>query len=209
MRKIMKYPALFVFSVALSIIIWLVVNNANDPVVSYRATNVPVRITHKEVLTANNMVYQVLDDTDVIDTVTIRAPRSIIDALDDENIIATADMNEMSDDGTIPIFLTTNKYASDLDSITGSISQVELLVENKKTKVVRLKCTTSGEVSEGYMVGDITPEQNQVRLSGGESAIDLVSYAAIDVNVTGFTADINTLADIKLCDEEGETVDST
>ncbi len=207
MNKIARNPGLFILSFVLAAALWLVINNANDPVRKFDADDIPVTLTHKEVLTGANKVYQVLDGTDKVD-VTVRAPRSVIDSLNKENVIATADLNNLNEDGTVPISLTTDRYYTELDSITGNISEVRLFVEDRKSKVIRLRCTTSGEVAEGFLVGDVTPEQNQVRLSGGESVIDRVSYAVADVNVTGFTADITTLADIKLYDESDQPVDT-
>ena len=64
-----------------------------------------------------------------------------------------------------------------------------------------------GTAPDGYRVDGITTEQNQLRISGPASAIDAVAQAAVEVDVTGFTADIGTDATIRLYDEAGDEVD--
>ncbi len=48
-----------------------------------------------------------------------------------------------------------------------------------------------------------------VRLSSPESIVNKVASATVDVDVTGFTSNIGTDADIVLLDSEGNTVDSS
>ena len=57
------------------------------------------------------------------------------------------------------------------------------------------------------MVGDITTDQNLVRISGPESVVTSVSKAVAEITVTGFTSDISTSAEIRLYDADGNAVD--
>ena len=61
-------------------------------------------------------------------------------------------------------------------------------------------------MEEGYLLGEITPDQNLVRVSGPESIISQVSKAVADVPVTGFTSDIADNAEIKLYDSEDNLI---
>ena len=185
-------------SVFFAVILWLVVTSVNNPTVSEPYYNIPVKLINTEMITDSGQVYEVLDNTDVISKVTVRAPHSVISELKSENIIATADVSEISSLDTIAIKLSTDIYANNISSITGSIDTVKLKIENKKSKALSLKSTVSGQVTSGYMVGEITPDQNLVRISGPESVIDQVTKAVVDVDVTGMTSDIVTNAEIKL-----------
>lgn len=187
-------------------ILWLIVTNINDPVGTFRVYNVPVQIQNADLITNSGQVYEVLDNTDVIDVVTISAKRSIIDLLNEGNIVAVADMNDLTSLNTIAIRLSTNKYNDKLDSIRGSIDSVKLNIEDKKTKTLPLRTSTTGTVKEGYMVGDITTEQNLVEISGPESIISQVKRAAATVNVEGFTNNIGTDSVIHLYDENDKEI---
>jgi len=195
-------------SLIFAFFLWIIVTNMNDPVIQYKVYNVPVRFINTGVVTDEGKTYEVLDNSDIIDTVTITAARSVIDSLDDDDVVAVADFNDLTLQDTIAIRLSTNKYNSNLESIRGNIDTVQLNIEKLKTKTLALNTIASGTVSEGYIVGDITSAQNQIRISGPESVIYQIEKAEASVSVTGFTQDISTSADINLLSAEGEIIDS-
>lgn len=202
----MKNIGLKLGSVFLAVVLWLVVTSVNDPTESHSYNNIPVKLLNVELITDSGQVYEVLEGSDVISRVSIRAPRSIHKELKEENIIATADVRELSSLDTISIKLTTNLYASKISSITGSTDTVKLNIEDKRSKALTLRATTSGKVEEGYLIGEVTTDQNLVRISGPQSVIDQVVRASADVNVSGMTSDIVTNAEIKLYDAEDHEV---
>lgn len=190
-------------------ILWLIVTNINDPVGTFRVYNVPVQIQNADLITNSGQIFEVLDNTDVIDVVTISAKRSIIDLLDENNIVAVADMNDLTSLNTIIIRLSTNKYNDKLESITGNIDSVKLNIENKMTKTLPLRTDTTGTVKEGYIIGDITTEQNLVEVTGPESIISQIKRASATVNVSGFTSNIGTDSVIHLYDENDNEIVSS
>lgn len=195
-------------SVLFAIVLWLVVTSANNPITSNPYYNIPVTLTNTELITDSGQVYEVLDGTDVISRVSVRAPHSVISELSAENIIATADVSDLSSLDTISIKLSTDIYGDQISSITGSIDTVKLKIEDKKSKPLALKATVSGQVEDGYMVGDVTTDQNLIRIEGPESIINQVVKAAVDVNVSGITSDIGTNVEIKLYDAEDNIISS-
>ena len=191
-----------------AVILWLIVTNINDPLRTFRVRNVPVQILNANLITDNGQVYEVLDDTDTISVVTISAKRSIIASLSESDVVATADMQDLTSVNTIRIQLSTNKYNDMLESITGSIDSVHLNIEDKRTKTLPLRTNTTGEVREGYMVGEITTEQNLVEISGPESIVAQVNKAVVTVDVSGFTNNIGTDSEIRLYDENDVEITS-
>lgn len=205
-NKLTRNIGLKLASVFLAVVLWLVVNAINNPTVPQSYYNIPVELLNADMITKSGQVYEVLDGTDVINRVTVRAPRNVISQLKEENIIATADVNDISSLDTIAIKLTTDRYSRDISSITGSIDTIKLKIENEKIKSLALKTTTSGEVSADYLIGDITTDQNLVRLSGPESLIEQIVKASVDIEVGGMTSDIVTNAEIKLYDAEDNEI---
>lgn len=188
-------------------LLWLVVTNINDPIVSYRVADVPVTIRNANLITDRGQVYEVLDGTDTIDTVTVSAPRSIIDSLDKSNIVAVADINDLTSVDTVPIKLSTNKYNDKLDSIRGNIENVRLSIEEKQTRSLQIKPVTTGEVREGYKVGDTTTDQNLVQISGPKSVISQVAKAQAEVDISGFTNNIiGADSTIRFYDNDGKEI---
>ncbi len=195
-------------SILFAIILWLIVTSVDNPITSNPYYNIPVTLINTELITDSGQVYEVLDGTDIISRVSVRAPHSVISELSASNIIATADVSDLSSLDTISIKLSTDIYGDQINSITGSIDTVKLRIENKISKPLALKATVSGQVESGYMVGDVTTDQNLVRIEGPESVINKVVKAAVDVNVSGITSDIGTNAEIKLYDAEDNIVAS-
>ena len=202
-NKLTRNWGLKIASFLSAAVLWLVVTNINDPIMTYRVTDVPVTIKNANLITDRGQVYEVLDGTDMIDVVTVSAPRSIIDSLDRSNIVAVADINDLTSVDTVAIKLSTNKYNDKLDSIRGNIDSVRWSIEEKQTKSFPVKSVTTGEVREGFMVGSVTTDQNLIRLSGPQSIVSQVSKAQAEVDISGFSNNISTVADVRLYDEDG------
>ena len=209
MKKLTSNWGLKLASLIFAIVVWFLVTNINDPITSVRYTNIPVTLQNTSLITEQGQVYTVLDNSDTISSVTIFAPRSIIDSLTQNNIVATADIQNLSSLNTVSIDVNTNKYRDKIESINVSSDVVKLSVEKKAAKSLALSATTSGSLADGYVIGDVYTDQNMVRISGPESVVSSVASASVDVDVTGFTSNIGTDADIVLLNSEGGVVDSS
>ncbi len=208
-KLIFRNLGLKVIALLFATMLWFLVTNINDPVTTLQFTNVQVKLLNTSLITNRGEVYSVLDNTDVIPVVVVTAPRSVIDSLGADNIVATADVQDMSTLDTVGINLSTNKYNNEITNIEGSLDAVRLNIEEKKTKSITLQIASTGDVADGYILSDITPEQNQVRISGAESVVDSVSSAVVTVDVSGATANINTSADVRLYDANEELINTT
>ena len=151
--------------------------------------------TNTSVLTDENKLYQVLDDTDTV-TVTVRASRSVLENLNSSDISATADFSELSFTNTVPIRLSVSRYVDkQIESISGSIDSMKLEVEDKKEKQLVIEIAQTGEPVEGYIVGKITTtDGNAMKITGPESVVDGVKKAVVEANVSDLTDSINTVS---------------
>lgn len=190
-------------------VVWLIVTNINDPVGTFEVFNVRVEIQNGDLITNRGQVYEVLDNTDVIDIVTISAKRSILDSLDKNNVVAVADVNDLTSLDTVSIRLSTDKYNDKLESIRGNIDSVKLSIEEKTSKTLQIRTVTTGTPKEGYILGESSLDQNLIEISGPESIISQVRRAAVTVNVSGFTNSIGTDSEIRLYDEDDKIVSSS
>lgn len=190
----------------LAVALWFFVTNFQDPETVLTINNVPVRILHMNMVTSEGKTCIVLDDSDTIPVVTISAPRSVVDALSADNVIATADVEKMEEDNMVPIDITTNKYSDSIKSITSSIRYVRLSIEDEATATFNIDMSVKGRVAEGSQIGQITLEQNQVRVTGPASEVALVSSAGVVVDVSDTENNISTNAEIHLYDAEGNDI---
>ena len=116
-NRLTKNWGLKLASFLFAAVLWVVVTNINDPIELIRFSNIPVTIINGDLITERGQIYEVLDNTDMIDNVIIYAPRSVIDTLSESNVVAVADMEELSSLDTIAIKLSTNKYNNKIESI--------------------------------------------------------------------------------------------
>lgn len=195
-------------SIILAVILWYIINYFSDPTTRMTLSNVNVEILHGEVIENKGDIYTVLDNTDVIPVVTLYAKRSVIDKLESKNIIATADVRSMEPDGSVPIVFTIDKFTSNVERISGSISHVLLRVEPLETKSLSLEIRTEGEPAEGYLLYETSAEQNQVILTGPQSYVSEVGSAQAFVDITDSEKNISSYPDIVLFDQEGEEITS-
>ena len=204
--RIFHNGALKIISLVLASCLWFFVTYYQDPETVLTINNVQVKLLHTDMLEQEGKVCIVLDDSDTIPVVTINAPRSVVDSLGSENIVATADVEDIAADNTVPIVLTTNKYSDSITSITGSTKRVSLSIEDEKMASFPIEASVTGNVAENYQIGSITMEQNQVRVKGPASEVDSVKRAGVSVDVTGSESSISTNAEIHLYDAEGNDI---
>lgn len=197
--------ASFLFAIA----VWLVVVNINDPSTSAAFYNVPVTIENADVISAQGKIYEVEDGTDTVSKVTVYGPRSILENMDKSDIVATADMNNLSSANTISIEFSTTSNNSQITDIKGSIESVKVSIENKKSIQLVLDTEVTGSAPDGYTIGDVSTDQNLVKVSGPESLVNQIETAVVTVDMdtlSGVTSDITTSATVRLYDEDGNEI---
>lgn len=204
--KITENWGLKLLAVAISFALWLVVVNIDDPVISYTHSGIKVEVVNGDSLTSKGKVYEILNNTDTI-SVTLIGKRSIIESIGKDDIKAVADIQDITLMNTVAIKVTTNRNYNQLDAIKSDINALELNIENLKEEHLPINVIVEGEPASGYIVGDISTNQNTVRVTGPESVVDNIAKAECIVSVSGRTSDISTTADIRLLDEFGEPVE--
>lgn len=104
-KRITKNLTLKILAFLIAVFLWLIVVNIDDPVDDKTFSNIPVQVTHEEVITDNNNTYQIVDNTQEVN-VTVTAQRSVLDKIKAEDIQATADMKELTLRTQVPIEIT-------------------------------------------------------------------------------------------------------
>ncbi len=193
----------FIFAVLL----WLVVVNVDNPVKAKPFDDITVKLLNTNIIRDEGLVYEILDSTDQVD-VTVSAPRSYLELLSKDDIVAVADFNNITAANTINITYYSKRYNDKITNFKGSIESVKLNIEKEKTLKLVLKTEAVGEVMDGYVVGRVTTDQNQVRISGPESVVSQIKTAVVSVDVSGTTSNIATYADVGLYDADGNEIES-
>lgn len=189
-----------------AILLWFFVANVDDPVTDKTFTNIPVQVINEEVVTSTNRTYQIVDDTQVV-SVTVSAQRSVLNKIKAEDIVATADMKELSLGSQIPIEVTIEDYRYDDAYTTPRNLQVQIDEEAKNN--FPITPTTTGTVREGYVIGQLTANPEKVTLRGPKTVIDSISRVTAEADVSGLSEDATVEARLVLYDVNNNVVDQT
>lgn len=207
-KRLLNNLALKLISVMLAVIIWFLVVMINNPKDSTSFSNIQVNLINTELLEEGNKVYEILDDTDRI-RVTVEAPRDVINQLRASDVIAEADVRRLTEVNTVPITCRVMNENVEIISITSNIEAVSLHVEEKARKWVNVRCNEVGTVAEGYIVAGSIVEQTRIEVSGPSSVIDRISYAGLEMDVSGATENVSGNVELRFYDAEDNPVEDS
>ncbi len=191
-----------VIAVLLSVGLWVISININDPLQS-KTYSVNVQLQNLASMTSAGKYVEIIDESDEI-TVTVRANRSIMDNFSASNIVATADVREVDENNQVPIRLSTTRVSGNrVESIRSESEYLHLKVENVERVQKRIDVNINNEPEEGYMLGRASTEQNALNISGPESLVKTVSKAMVSLDLSGATDDVSMLLPIELYDKDG------
>lgn len=194
-------------SLLLAFLLWFVVISIDDPVKNKTLTNIKVNLINTEELEAKGMVWEILDGTDVLRTVSFDAPLSVREVIESSDIIAQADLSEITVADTVAIEFLCPKYSGQITNISGNISNVKLQIESKVTKWIDIKPVLVGTLQEGCIIGNTILEQNRLEIAGPQSKISQVKEAVVEINVAGAgPGELSAKVDIHLLDAQGNEI---
>ncbi len=205
-KRMLNNWILKLLSVVCAMALWIVVYNSEDPVEFERFYNIPVTFEHTEVLEKEGKVYEVLNNTDIISSISVQAKRSVMKELSKDDIFVVADFNNMKMDGTIELEIYSERYASDEVVFKASSEELTLLIEPKTEKSIYLSVETVGKPADGYVIYNTSTTQNRINVSGAKSIVDRIYRVVAMVDVTGATGDISTSVALSLYDKEGNEI---
>lgn len=200
-----------ILAVGLAFILWLIVYNMDDPKKTQTYTT-NVVIKNAATVTEQNKCYQILDGTNIV-TFAVTAKRSILKNLDDSNFRATADFNQLLMDskgetGTIPIEITSSRSNSALSYLNRKVLKIAL--EDMMSKQYLIRASTTGNVAEGYALGDVTvPTPNLLTVSGPKSIVDTIASVVAAIDVEGMSVNVSGNVIPVLYDKDGNEIDTT
>ena len=187
--------------------LWLISININDPV-SPSNYNVTVQLLNLKTMTNAGKFVEVLDNTDNI-RVTVRASRSVFSSFNEKNIVATADLTQITQDNLVPIEISTTKTDNKIESIKADKEFVHVNVENIKKTQLPIEVQVQNTPAAGYLLGGTSTVQNAVIISGPESIVSKIDHAMVEINVDGVKSDVNISLPVHLYDIDGNEIEDT
>ena len=190
----------------IALFMWLIVVNIDDPVTDKTYTGIPVQVINEEVVTSANRTYQIVDDTQEV-SVTVTAQRSVLNDVKAEDIVAIADMKEMSLGTQIPIEVKIEGYK--YDSAVSNPRNLQIQIDDEAKNNFPITQTTLGTVREGYVIGELKANPEKVTIRGPKTVIDSINRVVAEVDVSGLSSDTEVEARLVLYDANNNVIDQS
>jgi YbbR domain-containing protein len=209
--KLFQNMTLKMASLAGAIIIWLIIMNINDPVVTRIIYDVPVNVVNTSYIESMGLSYKISDGYDTI-AVTVRGNRSLVESLTASRFNVTADLTQIISLETDPVMvpLTVDSPRISSENLTASPRNINIDIEEMVSKEFVINATASGTTpANGFEVGEMTVKPETVTIRGPGTLIDKIERVNAIVDVTGIRTDKDIQPDIRITDKNGEQITDT
>lgn len=201
-----KNLGLKIVSVMAAFVLWLVVVNVDDPIISKTYTGIPVEILNEEVLTEQGKCFELESGSESINVV-VTAKRSVIDAMSKDYIRATADIKALSSLNTIPVEVRSIRYSDQIESVVTRSESIQLIIENLVEKTVPVSILYTGEPEEGYVIAGVDSSCDMVKVKGPESVVGIVDRVCASDDISLINRDYVITEALYPCDADGEEIE--
>ena len=200
-----KRWGLLLISFLCAFLVWLGVVNVADPVMT-DTVEVPVEIVNSDVLTKNNLTYEVVGKS----TTTVQYEVKTTNAyrIRSSDFRAYADMTDMwSVTGAIPIKIEVLNHSEYLVSTPVSRNgTIKIETEPLQRKTFTIGVTTTGMLEDGYQTGKVTLSPETLTVEGPESLIGQISSVGVEINLDGKNADWSDSEEPKFYDANNNSI---
>ena len=207
-NRLFEHPVLKIVSLVIAFIVWLVIMNVSNPVITRTISNIPVNVSNASYIESMNLSYALADGFDTV-SVQISANRSVTERLMQSSITANVDLTQIIDFNSDPVMVpvTVQIPGVSTDSITANPRNIEISLEDMVSQDFVIN-TTAGDTSpaNGYEIGSISATPEKLTLRGPKSLIERIDKVVAQVDVTGLKTDATLGTTIRVFDKNGDVL---
>ncbi|NBH35448.1 hypothetical protein D3Z58_18315 [Clostridiaceae bacterium] len=186
-ERLIKNLGLKILSIFLAFIIWLIVVNVSNPLVSGRR-EVTLEIENDQVLTAARRAYDIMGKSTVTVTFDVHARDNY--KVQPSDFRAYIDLSELYDvTGSVPVKVEVLKNDEIYYNVSSKPGIVRVQTEDMQTKPFVLEADVQGKPADGYAFGSIVLSPETVTVEGPVSQVGLINHIGVkillDENVNG------------------------
>ena len=194
-----------VLSILLSIIVWLLITNVEDPVVPKEFKDVPVKLLNRDVIEESGETFDIIENETI--NFTVRARRSIRDKLTKEDFEVTANLEHLNEFDVVDIRITSPIYGNEIKITEGNDLKMSLEREKLFEDSFRVDIVEIGQVNEDYVIGNKKTDPYIIFVSGPKGRVERIDKVIVEVDVEGISGQIYRRANPKAIDEEGNEIE--
>lgn len=191
-----------ILSVALAASLWVFVTDKEDVVAEGRVPgSIPVECVN--VPSGKATAEPCLETKSV--TIRVEAPESVLDELTEEDFTAQVDLSDMTtDQASLLVRIESNEPRVEVIEIVPS--QITIRLEDVTFRTVQVVARRTGELPDGFEVGEILPSPASAIITGPERAVGNVEAVVADVDLTGQQSSFERTFPLQARDGQGNPV---
>lgn len=178
-------------SVGIALILWILVVNLSNPVITKVVSDIPLEVLNEDVLTDAGLTYEI----DGRKTVSVTVDVATLDynKIQKSDFRAYVDLNDLwSVTGTVPVQVETVNNRGLLKSDPVPTTEViHVVTEPLQEKTFTVQIYTTGTPSDGYAPGTQVAEPSTVTVKGPESLVGQIHSVGVTIDLEGVDSDVS------------------
>lgn len=186
-----------------SCVVWLTMTINIDPIISKRVDDVRVTTINTNVLSDQGQYYTIRSGNFV--NVEVRGPRSLVDNITNEDIIASADFENISIAYSVPIDI---KVASQFEgvNIISATEYMKLEIEALTSTEIPVEIKIEGDTNQEVVVVPAPLEKNKITVTCPQSIAKTLDKAVVIIDASNKTNNFIATAEPIIYDKNGSEV---
>ncbi|MDO4294730.1 MAG: CdaR family protein [bacterium] len=178
-------------SVGIALILWILVVNLSNPVITKVISDIPLEVLNEDVLTDAGLTYEIDGKKTV--SVTVQVETLNYNKIQKSDFRAYVDLNNLwSVTRTVPVQVETvsNKGLLKSDPVP-TTDVIHVVTEPIQEKTFPVQIYTTGTPSDGYAPGTQVAEPSTVTVKGPESLVGQIHSVGVTIDIEGKDGDVS------------------
>ena len=210
-NKLPKHPGLAAISLVLAFIIWFIITNYRNPVITRTITGVPVEVINASHVESMGLSYSLAAGFDTV-SVTVRGNRSNVESLRASNITVEADLTQLISLDTSPVMVPLSVTIPGIptENCVANPRNIGIELEERVSKDFVITASNGNTKPEnGYEIGVMTVNPEKLTVRGPNTLIDRIERITAMVDVSNKSRSGVYPCEIAVIDKNGEELDDT
>ncbi len=194
-----------ILTLVIAIFLWSYVMSDTNPIIEKPVRNVAVTYANTAALDRQGLV--IMGPEEVKINVRVSGQKADMDKFLTSNIFAQVDLSGYSEGQVkVPVTVGILDQTSGISILSYEPKEVLFTFDRIITKEIPITVTTSGELPESYVLGEILARPQSILLRGPRTWVNEVDSAVALVDISGKTNITNLSVPIKAVTDSGEEV---
>lgn len=205
-KNLLNNFSLKLMSVAVAVLVWLSVVNIDDPIISDIKQGVRVQVKNEQYIESAGQMCLIPEDQDII-SVEVTGKRSVVDKITSEDIVATADLQQIVDMSTTPVMVPISVSCPGI--LPGRIKAIPQNMSIELDDMTSQEFLISGSAGEaeptkGYEIGSLGVSPEKVKITGPQSLIKKIDRVVATLKKQELTEDTVLSTGLTIIDKNQE-----